>query len=186
MTQGHITDILCARPSELGAIARHDDSGHVPYRIELLPPGVLNELRFQRHAYLAERGIDECTPATAEIYDHELELRVLAEAVRNPATGEPLATLDEWRETQGAAVRTCLAHYTKLEALADTIDTARAVQLAQLTAYVRQEAGPGRAAFWATVDYETLLACFTALSLEHDLACAELAAARNAGKPHKR
>jgi hypothetical protein len=168
MTPEQIVDILTARPSEDGAITKYDQSGKVPYRIELLPPGQLNELRFERHGYLADRGIEECTPATAEIYDQEFELRVLAAAVRDPDTGEPLASLDAWRETEGAAVRTCLAHYTKLEAQADAIDMARADQLAQFAAYVRQEQGPGEAAFWARVDYETLLACFCALSLEHD------------------
>lgn len=173
-----ITAILCERPSQTGSIPRRDGKTPVPYRIDLLPPGAMNELRIQRHAYLAERGIEDCTPATAEIYDRDLELRVLAEAVRHPTTGEPLAPLDEWRETQGAAVRTCLDHYTQLEALAEAIDMGRAAELAQLAAHVRQEAGPGRAAFWATVDYETLLACFVALSLAHDQTRAELASTR--------
>jgi len=183
MTPETIARILTTRPSETGSFASYDESETIEYCIELLPPGALNQLRLERHADLAEHGVTECTPATAEIYDQDLELRVLAEAVRHPGTGEPLADLEEWRETQGPAVRTCLAHYTKLEAVSDVIDMGRADMLADLAAYVRQEKGPGKAAYWSRVDYETLLACFSALALAHDQAQDELrGAARQLGE----
>ena len=96
----------------------------VPYRIKLLPPGVLNELKIARNRYLAAHGIDECTAATAEIYAAELQFRVCAEAIRQPDSDEPLAPLDSWRQHIGSAVRTCLDHYTQLEATSSQVPAA--------------------------------------------------------------
>lgn len=170
MDQQTITDILTATPSEDGAITKYDGSVQIGYRVRRLAPGELNELRVALNLYLAEQGISECNTATAEIFDQELELRVTAAAVMKPDSDEPLAPLDTWRRSSGPALRACLAHYTKLEAQDRAIDMATADKLGQLRKYVQQEQGPGRPAFWATIDYETLLACFIRLSLEHDQA----------------
>ena len=179
MTDEQIHDILTTGPSAEGEIPGLLGGG-VAYRVELLPPGKLNQLKIERNRYLASLGIDECTAATAEIYDAELQFRVCAEAVRHAETGAPLAALEDWRRHIGAAVRTCLDHYTQLEATSGRIDMELADCLPQLAAYVRSEQGPGLAAYWQTVDYETLLACFAQLSLEHDQVLRELEATREA------
>ena len=167
MTSEEITRILTTGPSEDGTIPGMTGDS-VPYRIKLLPPGVLNELRIARNQYLQERGIHDCTPATAEIFEAELQLRVCAAAVCKPNSDESLAPVESWRRHIGEAVRTCLDHYSRIEALAGEIDMTLAENLPALSAYVRKVGGAGQAAYWQTIDYETLLACFAALSLQHD------------------
>ena len=179
MTEQEIQTILTTGPSEPGAI--HGMLGDVPYRIKLLPPGKLNELRIARNRYLQAQGIDECTAATAEIFDAELQFRVCAAAICHADRDEPLAPVEGWRKHIGSAVRTCLDHYSRLEALSADIDMELARDLPELSAYIRRSQGPGQVGYWQTVDYETLLACFVALSLQHDEAERELQALRTAG-----
>ncbi|MCG8418458.1 MAG: hypothetical protein MJE77_11000, partial [Proteobacteria bacterium] len=38
----------------------------------------------------------------------------------------------------------------------------------EIAGYVKKNEGPGSAAFWKTIDYETLLACFVTLALRPD------------------
>ena len=116
MTPEEMYTILTTGPSEDGAIPGTLGED-VPYRLKLLPPGVLNELRIDRNRYLESRGIPDCTPATAEIFEAELQLRVCAAAVCAPNSDEPLAPLESWRNHIGKAVRTCLDHYTKVVAV---------------------------------------------------------------------
>ena len=162
--------ILTASPTEPGEIIDYKGASRLPYRIRRLGPGEMNNIRIERNLYLAERGITECTPATAEIFDQELELRVVVQAVMHPDKDEPLAPLETWRTSTGPAVRTCIAHYSKLEAQDMAIDMAESGRLRELRDYVRKEGGTGQPAYWATVHYETLLACFAKLCQEHDQA----------------
>ena len=142
MDTSDIDDILCNGPSDDGMITAYDGRT-IAYRIRLLPPGRLSELKIERQAHLAERGITECTPATAA----------------------PLAPLETWRKTIGAAVDCCIQHYMKLEALEAPTDMELAAALPELETYVKKNGGVGCSAFWRTIDYETLLACFTTLAL---------------------
>ena len=137
-----IDEILCSGPSDDGTITAYDGRT-IAYRIQLLPPGRLSELKIERQAYLADRGITECTPATAEIYDEELRIRICAEAVRNPETDAPLAPLETWRKTIGSAVDCCIQHYMKLEALEAPTDMELAAALPELETYVKKTAGSG-------------------------------------------
>ncbi len=159
-----IEKILCTSRLAEGKIVG-DDGAEARYRIRLLPPGRINAIKIEREAYLFEQGIEECTPSTAEIYDAELRIRICAEAVRHPDKDEPLVPLETWRKTVGVAVDTCIQHYTQLEALQQPTDMELAALLPQVVAYVKKNEGPGSAEYWKTIDYETLLACFTTLAL---------------------
>ncbi len=167
-TQAHIESVLCDAPREAGEFRSYNGKRSIHYEVRLLPPGRIDEIKIERNAYLAERGVSECTPTTAELYDSELRLRVCADAILRPGTDEPLQSIDNWRRSSGPALDHCIRHYTQLEVLEDPTDMELAALLPVVEAHVKKNSGPGTAAFWRTIDYETLLACFVTLVLRRD------------------
>lgn len=106
-------DVVYSGPETRRYLVGHDGRA-VPYELCLVSDKRITELSAARDVYMAGLGVRQDAPGASDIFDDELALRLCADAVRDPNTGEALAPLSAWRRFAPAVIADVVAHYGKL------------------------------------------------------------------------
>lgn len=147
-----------------GATSEPIKVNDAPVRLRLLSQAHKDDAWIETCAAMTARGV-EFSQAVADVFATEKILRLLTRAVLDAETGEPMATLEEWREyADTETVSRLWSEYQRFEAAAAPTEP---VDLATFLEEARKYVGEseeGLSAFLKMLGYSELLSCATSMT----------------------